>query len=240
MRTRNLRAICLVGLGLFQPQIVAANMIAIGPNTNNAVFWIDQTIPIDFGVGNQTQIWGNVITVPVGETFLQSISTEFAPEAVTPSYPPFGPGIAASGMSISIFAWTSTLEQPVGPALYIGPSESTATGSEIWSPDVAVRPRGQYIYEVSGNGGVGAEIASSSSFAQLYLSQVGVGLLPNFQPFSTDAFSGSVTFCHRNRRCVASVPEPAPIWLLLGGLVALSGLALKRAPVGRRGPHGPQ
>lgn len=218
-----------IRLGLLLLTLLASPMaakaatieVSIGPAINNAAFWIDPSQP-NHNYPASYQTWGMVITTPTAATSLRNFS-------LYASYGGLPEG--ATGFGISIFEWSPSLQQPVGPSLYQSPlfsltSPSDSTPDPYWgvrptvfSPQISVNGNSQYIIELLGNGAAGVLITSNMLNAQLFGYESNVG--SNFHPFGEYALRSDMTYA-------SAVPLPATLPLFGCALMCFAAQARRQ------------
>jgi hypothetical protein len=201
---------------------------SIGPTTNGAVLWIDPSVP-NQNVPATFQTWGLLVTAPPNADFVQSLSIYAGNSGLGSS--------AATQFGIEAFAWSPSLQEPIGAPLYESPLVSfSAPNTNPPDPTFQIRPTvfqvnksitpfQQYLIELVGNGAANVLTAQATPDAQLVLYQSNVGT--NFQPFGNDALRTDIT--------LSAVPLPAAFPLFGSALAGLGGAGWwKRRKVSRK------
>jgi hypothetical protein len=175
---RELRALALsLGIWLFPQDAHSQSELAIGsPAITAGVFWSDPSIPNE-NVPASYQTWGQVITIPTGETLISSATVfEENPNADGD----------ATYFGLSLFRWSSALDEPIGLAIYqsapvslsvdnLNPPDPTAEDLRPTTFEIgdSVVPGAEYILELLGDGAAGVAMGQGYADGGLYLKQGG-------------------------------------------------------------------
>ena len=188
--------------------------------------WTDPINPYSPGTRNGVpfwmyQKWGVVITVPNDETFIDSATLGLQLRDYV-----YVPGDASPSLQLNLYAWSPTLMQSQGPAIF---ESAPLYRADLWGDvdpwgdrkgtielDTPVIAGSQYLAQFIGTGFVLFETGVSNS--QLVLDQDGRG-------WSNFPISVASEFKFGN---ASLVPEPATYALMLAGLGVMGGIARHR------------
>ena len=204
-------ALCLLSVGVTY-HASAETVITTGSPCSGCggLFWIDPTQSV-FDPP-EYQIWGNVLTTPANTEVLSSLSLYV-----------FSQAQGATNFGVDIFAWSSSLAQPIGPTLYQSAMVSLPNQNSpvtTFFPNLMVTAGDQYIVEVVGNGLAGIDYSFDTSNIRLYEYQSDVGTAFINWPY---ALASTVTF-----DAPATTPLITTIPLFATGLGVMGLLGWRR------------